>query len=160
MIQKLYSLERKAKEEQYSSEQRGELRMSYAVPVLSEIGYTLEQIRKTSHPKSPLRIAAEYTLNRWESLLFYVQDGLLEIDNNWVENSIRPTALGRKNFLFAGSHVGARRAAIFYSLFGTCKKNNVNPYEWLSWVLSVINDYPAKKIDDLLPQNFKPIQTI
>jgi hypothetical protein len=63
--------------------------------------------------------------------------------------------LGRKNYLFAGSHEGAKRAAMFYSFFGTCKKNNVNPYLWLKKVLEVIPEYPANKIGELLPQNIK-----
>ncbi len=75
------------------------------------------------------------------------------LDNNWVENAIRPNALGRKNYLFAGSHEGAKRAAMFYSFFGTCKMNKVNPYHWLKKVLEVIPEYPANKLADLLPQN-------
>ena len=66
-----------------------------------------------------------------------------------------PVALGRKNYLFAGSHEGAKRAAMFYSFFGTCKKNNVNPYLWLKKVLELIPEYPSNKIGELLPQNLK-----
>jgi len=77
----------------------------------------------------------------------------LEIDNNLAENAIRPIALGRKNYLFAGSARGAERAAMFYSFFGTCKKNDVNPFEWLKKVLEVIPTYKVSKLSDLLPQN-------
>jgi len=70
--------------------------------------------------------------------------------------TLQTNALGRKNFLFAGFHEGAKRAAMFYSFSGTWKKNNVNPYQWLKKILEVIPDYPANKIGDLLPQNLKP----
>jgi hypothetical protein len=79
----------------------------------------------------------------------------LNIDNNLVENSIRPNALGRKNYLFAGSDNGAKRSAMFYSFFGTCKMNGVNPQEWLAHVLSAIADHKANKLYELFPQNFK-----
>jgi len=79
----------------------------------------------------------------------------LEIDNNLVENAIRPNTLGRKNYLFAGNHECAQRAAMFYSFFGTCKRHNVNPFDWLKKVLQIIPEYPANKLEDLLPQNLK-----
>ena len=77
----------------------------------------------------------------------------MEIDNNFAENAIRPIALGRKNYLFAGSARGAERAAMFYSFFGTCKKNDVNPFEWLKKVLEVIPHHKVNRLDELLPQN-------
>jgi transposase len=75
--------------------------------------------------------------------------------DNLVENAIRPNALGRKNYLFAGSHEGAQRAAMFYSFFGTCKRNNINPFEWLKDVLERIPTYKVNKLDKLLPQNWE-----
>lgn len=92
-----------------------------------------------------------YSLQRWDKLMIYATDGKLEIDNNLVENSIRPVAIGRKNYLFAGSHNGARRAAMLYSFLGTCKINDINPFEWLRDVLDKIPDYPINKIRELLP---------
>ena len=155
-IQKLYEIEREAKEAGLSSDQRKELRLEKSLPIMNELGKKIAEMRKTAIPKSPMGLALDYSINRWDNLLNYLYDGSLEIDNNWVENAIRPNALGRKNYLFAGSHEGAKRAAMFYSFFGTCKKNNVNPYLWLKKVLEVIPDYPANKIGDLLPQNLKP----
>ena len=99
--------------------------------------------------------ALQYTIPRWDNLLAYLYDGYLEIDNNLVENAIRPNALGRKNYLFAGSHEGAQRAAMFYSFFGTCKRNNINPFEWLKDVLERIPTHKANKLDELLPQNWE-----
>ncbi len=154
-IQELYAIEREAREAGMSAIQRKELRLDSSLPIMNELGKMIAQMRKTAIPKSPMGMAMDYAINRWDSLLNYLYDGSLEIDNNWIENAIRPCTLGRKNYLFAGSHEGARRAAMFYSFFGTCKKNNVNPYLWLKKVLEIIPTYPANKIGDLLPQNFK-----
>lgn len=152
-IQELYAIERQAREAGMLPVQRKEVRLEKSLPVLNELGKQMAEWNKTAIPKSPMGIALGYAIQRWDSLMAYLYDGSLEIDNNWVENAIRPNALGRKNYLFAGSHEGARRAAMFYSFFGTCKKNNVNPYEWLKKVLEVIPTHPANKIGDLLPQN-------
>lgn len=154
-IQEIYAVERKAREAGLSAAQRKELRLDESLPLMNELGNLLATMNKTAVPKSPMGVALEYTIKRWDILLNYLYDGSLEIDNNLVENAIRPNALGRKNYLFAGSHEGAKRAAMFYSFFGTCKKNNVNPYQWLKKVLEVIPDYLANKLADLLPQNLK-----
>ena len=154
-IQELYAIEREARESGLSSAQRKELRLDKSLPIMNELGKKIAEMYKTAVPKSPMGIALNYAILRWDNLLNYLYDGSLEIDNNWVENAIRPNALGRKNYLFAGSHEGAKRAAMFYSFFGTCKKNNVNPYQWLKRVLQLIPEYPANKIGDLLPQNLK-----
>ncbi|MDP2632961.1 MAG: IS66 family transposase [Candidatus Curtissbacteria bacterium] len=151
--QAIYAIERKAREENISAVQRKELRLNETLPLMNELGKLIALMQKTAIPKSPMGIALEYTSKRWDILSNFMYDGSLEIDNNWVENAIRPNALGRKNYLFAGSHEGAKRAAMFYSFFGTCKKNNVNPYQWLKKVLEVIPDYPSNKLTDLLPQN-------
>ena len=155
MIQDLYAIEREARVAGLTPEQRKELRLDKSLPIMNDLGKKIAEMNKTAIPKSPMGIALYYATQRWDNLLNYLYDGSLEIDNNWVENAIRPSTLGRKNFLFAGSHEGAKRAAMFYSFFGTCKKNNVNPYEWLKKVLEIIPEYPANKIGDLLPQNLK-----
>lgn len=154
-IQELYAIERDAREAGLTPEQRKELRLDKSLPIMNDLGKKIAEMYKSVTPKSPMGIALTYAVNRWDNLLAYLYDGSLEIDNNWIENAIRPSTLGRKNFLFAGSHEGAKRAAMFYSFFGTCKKNNVNPYEWLKRVLEIIPEYPANKIGDLLPQNLK-----
>ena len=92
-----------------------------------------------------------YTLNRWDKLTRYIDDGTLEIDNNRIENAIRPLALGRKNYLFVGSDEGGNRAAMMYSFFATCHAHNVNPLEWLTDVLKRIPSHPVNKIEQLLP---------
>ena len=115
-------------------EQRYKLRQEKALPVLKEIkAWLIEQSAdRTILPKSKLRIAINYTLNLWKGLEAYAHDGQLEIDNNLVENTIRPVALGRKNYLFVGSHQVAQNLAILYSIVGTCEKNNINVYEYLN----------------------------
>ena len=95
--------------------------------------------------------AIEYTLSRIETLKIYTTNGALQIDNNLTENAIRPVALGRKNYLFAGSHQAAQHAAIFYSLFATCKAKNINPQQWLSTTLQKIGNHPINRIEELLP---------
>jgi len=86
-----------------------------------------------------------------------LQDGNLHIDNNATENAIRPIALGLKNYLFAGSHNSAQRAAMIYSFFAICKKHEVNPYQWLKYALQNIMTINHKNIRDLYPQNFKKL---
>jgi transposase len=83
-------------------------------------------------------------------------DGRAEIDNNLVENAIRPVAIGRKNYLFAGSHEAAKRTAIIYTFFSTCKMANINPEEWIVDVLSRIQDTKIPAIHTLFPQNWRP----
>jgi transposase len=155
MFQKLYAIERKAKEENMSSEQRHTLRLDESLPLLNELGKWMAGTYKAVLPKSPTGKAMAYCITRWDNLMNYLKDGSLEIDNNLAENAIRPIALGRKNYLFAGSSRGAERAAMFYSFFGTCKKNDVNPFDWLRKVLEVIPDYKVSKLDELLPQNLE-----
>ena len=95
--------------------------------------------------------AIHYTLSLWPRLVRYTDQGRFEIDNNLIENTIRPLALGRKNYLFAGSHQAAQQAAIVYSLLGTCKLNNINPQAWLNDTLTKLPDWPANRLHELLP---------
>lgn len=155
MFQKLYNIERQAKEKGMSPQERHAFRLDHALPVLNELGKWIVETYKTSLPKSAIGQATAYCIPRWDKLMNYLNDGSLEIDNNLAENAIRPIALGRKNYLFAGSERGAERAAMFYSFFGTCKKNNVNPFNWLKRVLEVIPQHKANKLHELLPQNLK-----
>jgi transposase len=155
MFQKLYAIEQKAREDNLTPQQRHELRLDQSLPILNELGKWIVETYKTALPKSALGKALAYCIPRWDNLLAYLNDGSLEIDNNLAENAIRPIALGRKNYLFAGSERGAQRAAMFYSFFGTCRKNNINPFDWLKKVLEVIPNYKVKQLADLLPQNLK-----
>ena len=94
-----------------------------------------------------------YALARWDALLVYASDGAVEIDNNPVERVLRPVALGRKNYLFAGSDAGGERAAAVYSLIGTAELNGLNPEAYLRHVIERIGEHPVNRVDELLPWN-------
>ena len=96
-----------------------------------------------------------YTLGRWTALARYADDGRLEIDNNAAERAIRPLALGRKNYLFAGSDKGGERAAAIYTLIGTARLNALDPEAYLRDVLARTADHPINRIGELLPWNWK-----
>lgn len=150
-IQSLYGIERYLRENKSSVEERLKLRQQDAVPILKEMELWMkDEIMKVT-PQSLIGKAIAYSLSRWDKLSLYACDGQLEIDNNLVENSIRPIAIGRKNYLFAGSHDAAGRAAVIYTLLGTCKKNNIEPELWLKNTLSVIADYKVNQLHKLLP---------
>jgi transposase len=155
MIQKLYAIERKAKRGNLSAELVKELRLDESLPVINELGKWIFEEIKSTLPKSQIGKAMAYAYARWDALSAYLYDGNLLIDNNLVENAIRPIALGRKNYLFAGSHEAAQRAAMIYSFFAICKKHDVNPFEWLMNTLQNIMSINHKNLKDLYPQNFK-----
>ncbi len=154
-IQKLYMIERFARNVNLNHEERKELRLEHALPILNDLGKWMVDKVKSALPQNLLGKALNYTIPRWQNLLVYLHDGHLEIDNNLVENAIRPLALGRKNYLFAGSHDAAQRAAMFYSFFGTCRRHNINPFDWLKDILERIPDHKANKLEELLPQYWK-----
>lgn len=152
LIQLLYAIEALAREANMNQEQRHALRLEKSLPIINEIGSYIYNERSKVLPKSPIGVAFEYCANRWISLQNYLKDGMLEIDSNLIENSIRPLALGRKNYLFAGNHEAAENIAMFYSFFGTCKKNEVDPQKWLTYVINNINNTKTSKLKELLPQ--------
>ena len=151
----IYEIERRCKEQHLSYDQIAEVRQREAVPILNELHQWMTTQYKILLPSAPVRGAIAYSLERWERLCYYTKDGMLNPDNNPVERNIRPIALGRRNFLFAGSHKAAERLAMIYSLMGTCRINDVNPYEWLNDVLDKINAWPINRIHELLPHNWK-----
>src|SRR6266481_5011956 len=134
-------------------EERREVRNTRSRPLLGSLKQWLEETLGKLSRKSDTAIAVRYALGRWESLMRYCDDGHLEIDNNAAERALRVVALGRKNFLFAGSDGGGESAAAMYSLIGTAKLNGLDPESYLRNVLSRIADHPIKRIDELLPWN-------
>ena len=150
-MHKLYMTEREARENNLSFEQRKELRLEQSFPVLQELEKWMKEQLPDVLPKSSIGQAITYTLGLWKRLTRYIDNGQVEIDNNLIENSIRPVALGRKNYMFAGSHEAAQQAAMIYSFLGTCKINNVEPLGWLKDVLQRIQDHSIQKLDELLP---------
>lgn len=155
MFQQLYAVEQTIKEQALTGDAVLQLRSQQAVPILEALQKWMIAEYPTVLPKSPIGIAMAYCLPRWEKLSRYTTNALLQIDNNPVENAIRPVALGRKNYLFAGSHEAAQRSAMVYSLFATCRLHNINPYDWLKDVLMRMHLYTTNNIAELLPQNWK-----
>jgi transposase len=154
----LYSIERKAREQSITTEQLHELRQTQSLPILKSLGNWMKEEYVKALPKSPIGKALGYSIERWNELMIYTTDGKLNIDNNPVENSIRPVAIGRKNYLFAGSHEAAQRSAMLYSLLGTGKLHNIHPFVWLRDVLQRIATHPINKINELLPHNWMPLE--
>lgn len=153
-IQKLYDIERKARNDQYSPEDRLALRKEHSQPVLDEMYARIKSELSREGRKNPYSKALSYMFKHWKELNYFLQDGRVEIDNNLMENKIRPITLGRKNFLFAGNHDAAQDNAMIYSLIGTCMALGINPEEWLIFALENISDWPINRIEELLPQNY------
>jgi transposase len=139
-----------------SAEQRRSIRQAHALPLLNDLHRWLHATVRKLSKKSALAGAISYSLSRWSSLMRYCEDGRIEIDNNAAERALRAVALGRKNFLFAGSDGGGDRAAAFYSLIGTAKLNGLDPEAYLREVFTRIADHPINRIEELLPWNLAP----
>jgi len=137
-----------------SPEERREIRSTRSRPSLESLKQWLEGTLVKLSKKSDTAIAVRYALGRWEALLRYCDDGHLEIDNNAAERALLAVALGRKNYLFAGSDRGGESAAAIYSLIGTAKLNGTDPESYLRNVLSRIAEHPINRIKELLPWNF------
>jgi transposase len=157
-ISKLYALEDHWKN--LTPEQRQVCRAKSARPELEKLFGIIAEVQAKLLPRHALHQAAlNYAANQRECMFRYLEDGSYQLDNNAIERQIRPIALGRKNYLFAGSHDGARRAAVFYSLFATCKLNKVNPQTWLTHVLKTMPGLPAARHAELLPHRWAASST-
>lgn len=152
LIQSLYAIEREMKEQQLPVSEKTLIRKKQSKPIMLKLKAWLDEEEPQLLPKSRIGKAMRYGLRQWTKLIQFTNDGRLEIDNNLTENSIRPLALGRKNYLFAGSHQAAERIAMMYSFFGTCKKQGVNPRTWLQQTLEEISEHPINRIEELLPK--------
>lgn len=151
-ITQLYAVEKEARG--LAPEERRTFRQAKAKPVFDDLESWLEaQLPKLSG-KTPLAGAIRYALTRLPKARPYLEDGRLEIDNNAVERAMRPVALGRKNWLFAGSEGGGKALAIAFTLIETAKLNHVDPQAWLTWVLERIADQKINRIDELLPWKY------
>lgn len=134
-------------------DERRAMRQARAGPLIAELKAWLEATLAKVSTKSALAVAIRYALSRWTALVRYCDDGHIEIDNNAAERALRAVALGRKNYLFAGSDAGGERAAAIYSLIGTAKLNGLDPEAYLREVLERINEHPINRIAELLPWN-------
>jgi len=131
-------------------------RQQYSKPILDEFKKWLDQTLMAVSQAGGLARAIKYTLNNWQALNRYIEDGRLNIDNNPAEQKMRCIAVGRKNYLFMGSHAGGHRSAVIYSMIETCKANKIDPYRYLADIFSRIAEHPNKDLAELLPYNWKP----
>jgi hypothetical protein len=151
-IADLYAVEKEARGQ--SLEERATLRQSKAKPIFDDLESWLQlQLPKMSG-KTPLAQTIRYALGRMPKARAYLNNGMLELDNNICERSIRPFALGRKNYLFMGSIGGGKAAATAYTLIETAKMSGVDPEAWLTWVLERVADHNTNRIDELMPWNW------
>jgi transposase len=153
-IAQLYKVESECKE--MTPEQRREVRDERSRPILDAIFERLEELKDNALPSEPLRKAVDYALNQRRALYRYLEDGRLKPDNNTSENAIRPLALGRKNWLFAGSDRGARATALFLGLIQSCKACGVNPWQYFDDMLRRVMGHPVNRLRELLPDQWKP----
>ena len=152
LVQQLYQVERAGTD--LSAEARRTLRLEQSVPLLAKLKAERDALADTVLPKSPLGEAVRYLTNQWAALQRFVDDGRLAIDNNRAENQLRVVALGRKNWLFAGSFDGARRAALLYSLVQSCALAGVPPFDYLKDVLLRVATHPQRLISQLTPKGW------
>lgn len=148
-ITKLYAIE--AQQRAASPEQRHRARTEESAALLGEFEQWLHAQANRVPPKAPIGIAIGYALKNWKALVCYLKDPRIEIDNNRVERALRPVALGRKNFLFVASERGGRAAAIAYSLIETAKLQRVEPFAYLTHLLTRLPNHPMNRLHELLP---------
>jgi len=152
IFQKIYAIEKQIRENgTMSPNQIYKIRQKETKPLMEQLLKWIEEESIKVLPKSPIGKAMKYYQSQWQKLRMVTEDGRLQIDNNQIENKIRPLALRRKNYLFAGSHKGAERIAMMYSFFGSCKINDIYPRVWLTETLEQIGEHPVNRLDELMP---------
>jgi len=154
LIGKIYEVERIAKN--MTVDERYFYRKKHSKKLYHKFYRWLKTTKKKVLPRMPQAKAINYTLNHWRELQNVLADGRLLVDNNTAERAIKPVVIGRKNYLFAGSDEGAKRAAIIYSIIETCKQNNINTFEYLKDVLTRLPTQLNSKLDELLPYRWRP----
>jgi hypothetical protein len=156
-IGQLYGIEQEIRGS--SPIERREVRQAKSRPLLETMLPWLKTTLAKLSQKSDVAVAIRYALDRWDALLRFSEDGRVEMDNNAAERALRAVAIGRKNYLFAGSDAGGERAAAIYSLLGSAKLNGIDPEAYLTSVLRRIADHPINRIAELLPWNLRPAET-
>lgn len=153
LIGDVYAIERRIKDK--TAIERFYYRKKYARPRLKKLRQKINRCFPKSTINSPFHKALSYARNHWQALCRYLADGDLDIDNNKAERAIRPLVVGRKNWLFAGSHAGGERAAVIYSIIETCKMHDINPFDYLRDILNAIPNTLQQNIRQLLPYHWK-----
>lgn len=151
----LYEIEREARELKLNADARRQLRQQRPKPIAETFRQWLVRQRRQVPDGSATAKAIGYSLGRWAELIRYIEDGDLPIDNNHIENRIRPVALGRSNWLFAGSLRAGQRAATIMSLIQSAKLNGHDPYRYLKDVLECLPTQPASRLEELLPHRWQ-----
>src|ERR1700722_15869283 len=157
LIACLYSVEDHAKG--LTGDERLALRKRLSAPLMAKLYKYLLEIRDDVLPKSPSARAVRYALNQWEALTRFLEDGDLEIDNGATERANRDIAIGRGNWTFFGSDNGGKTATVLLSFIATCKRCRVEPFAWFRDVLSRIATHPMNRLAELLPHNWKPVES-
>jgi transposase len=153
-IDALFAIEREINGQ--SADRRKAVRQEQSAPLVACLEAWMREQRAKLSRSNDVAKAMDYMLNRWEAFIVFLSDGRICLSNNAAERAIRPLALGRRSWLFCGSNQGGQRAARMYSLFVTCKMNNVDGQAWLADVLARIADHPAHRIEELMPWNWRP----
>lgn len=158
---KLYLIERHARVEALKPPQRLVLRLEKSKPIIDELKSRLDMLANSSVlPMSPLGRAVSYARNEWAAWSNFLKDGRIEIDNNLTENALRPSCLGKKNYLFIGHPTAGWRSAVIYTLIASCRRRGINPWEYFRDVLTRLPAMTNQEIDCLLPENWKPSVTV
>ena len=155
-IQNLYRIEARLRKSKAGPALRAVVRASQSTMVLNRLKRALENMESSRRhlPASSFGQAISYTLSNWESLIKYVGNGRVEIDNNGVENAIRPTAIGKKNWLFFGDAEAGQRSAVIYTIIESCRRRGIDPHEYLRDVLTRITESTNWNVADLTPQKW------
>jgi transposase len=135
--------------------ERRRVRQEHSKPLVTALEAWLREQRAKLSARNETAKAISYSLNRWTGLIRFLDDGRLCMTNNAAERALRGIAVGRHNWTFAGSDAGGRRAAAIYTLIETAKLNDIDPQAWLADVLARLHDHPARRIDELMPWNWK-----
>ena len=150
LFAKIYELEKEAKK----SGDRKAYRLKHIKPIFEELIEWINKEVLVVLPKSAIGKAMTYTINQWPKLISVLDYGNVELDNNLIENKVRPLAPWEENYLFAGNHAAAQRIAMMYSFFATCDANDVNPYKWLKHTLEQIQFTKPSQLKNLLPNQY------
>ena len=145
-VGQLYAVEKQLRKQKAGPALRQTMRVWQSQPVMTRLHRAMELVRRKTLPQGLLGQAIDYTLKRWTALNQFITDGILEIDNNLIENSIRPSALGKRNWMFIGHPEAGERSAVIYSLLGSCRRLGINPFDYLK---DLFTRLPAAKITQI-----------